>query len=183
MKRQAFFLTGGATLLCICTLLALTACYTEPNPLNSVATVGGPVAIVRNAGFLNNTRVFGSDIVASLPEAAAPMAARLPNYVAIAAPAAGTAVVYVVEYSTLESPVTAVNLYVQNGTMRTRVADVSVNVAASPNRVRQTFNYTIPATAAAGSRVILVSGVVTAGGESFSGTGVSGAGTAIATVR
>jgi hypothetical protein len=187
MKRQTFFSILGA----LCILVSLTSCYTEPNPLNSVAIVGGPVAIVRNVGFLNTTRVYGSDILAALPEAplAATSTARLPNYAAIAAPTAGGTVTYVVEYSTLESPVTAVNLYQQSGNTRTRVANVSVNVAASPNRVRQAIQYTVPAGTATGARIILVSSVVTAGGESFSGTGIAAvgatptAGTAVITVR
>ena len=187
MKRQTIFSILGA----LCVLLSLTSCYTESNPLNSVATVGDPVAIVRTVGFLNTTRVAGSDILASLPETplAATSTLRLPNYAALTAPSAGGTTTVVVEYTTLESPVTAVNLYVQSGTTRTRVANVSVSVAPSPNRVRQTFTYTVPAGSAAGSRIILLAGVVTAGGESWSGTGVVSsagaptAGTAVINVR
>jgi hypothetical protein len=178
MKYISWLLLAAATLL-------LSSCYTEPNPLSSVATVGGPVALVRNAGFLNTTRVLGSDIVASLPETplAATSTLRLPNYAALTAPTPGSTVQYVVEYTTLDAPVTAVNLYVQSGTTRTRITNTSVNVAPSANRVRQTMTYTVPMTTTVGSRIILLSGVVTAGGESFSGNGVSGAGTAILTVR
>ncbi len=178
MKRISNFLIIGI----ISTLLGsslLSSCYTPNNPWNGIVDIGGPVAIVRTAGFLNTTRLSGSDILASLPEAPLPATStlRLPNYAALAAPTAGGTVVYVVEYTTLEVPVTAVNLYVQSGTTRTRVANVSVNVTPSVNRVRQTINYTVPMTAMSGSRIALVSGVVTANGESFSGTGVvSGAG-------
>lgn len=179
MKRHNFY----SLVVAFALLLPLASCYTEPNPLSSVATVGEPIALVRNAGILNTTRVFGSDLVASLPEAPAPTAQRLPNYMAIPAPAPGSSVRYVVEYTTLDLPVTAINLYTQSGTTRSRIANISVNVAASPNRVRQEFTYTVPANAASGSRIILVSGVVTAGGESFSGNGVSGAGTVVITTR
>lgn len=155
-------------------LITLSSCYTEPNPLASVATIGGPVAIVRSAGFLNNTRVFGSDIINALPEAPLPTTStiRLANYAPIAAPTAGGTVTVVVEYTTLEANVTAVHLYTQTGTTRARVASVSVNVAPSPNRVRQNINYTVPAGTAPGTRIVLLATVETANGESWSGTGV-----------
>jgi hypothetical protein len=173
MKR--FFLRDVAPFaLALAALLTLTSCYTEPNPLNSVATVGGPVAIIRSAGFLNNTRVFGSDIVNALPEAplAATSTLRLPNYAPLAAPTSGGTVTIVVEYTTLETPATAVNLYTQSGTTRTRVANVMVNVTPSVNRVRQNITYTIPAGTSAGTRIVLLASVATANGESWSGTGV-----------
>ncbi len=186
MKR--FFLS---VVLSCATLITLSSCYTEPNPLASVATIGGPVAIVRTAGFLNNTRVFGSDIVSTLPETplAATSTLRLPNYAALTAPTAGGTATFVVEYTTLETPVTAVNLYVVSGTTRTLATSVTVNVAPSPNRVRQNITYSVPAGAASGSRIVLLASVVTANGESWSGTGVvstagvPSAGTAVINVR
>lgn len=184
MKYIVLLLLSAATLF-------LHACYTEPNPLSSVATIGGPVALVRNAGFFNNTRVFGSDILPSLPETplATTSTIRLPNYAPIAAPTGGSSVTYVIEFTTLEAPVTSVNLYTQVGTMRTRVGTVAVNITPSPNRVRQTITYTVPAGTASGTRIILLASVVTAGGESWSGTGtaaaagVAGSGTSLIIVR
>ncbi|MCS6808430.1 MAG: hypothetical protein RML40_07380 [Bacteroidota bacterium] len=155
MKYIAWLLLGSALLLC-------TACYTEKNPLDGIATVGGPVALVRTftvTNPANNTEV--STLTA----------------------AAGTALRLTVTYTTLDVPVTEVNLYRQDGTRRIKVSSVSVNVAPSANRVAQTFTYTVPAGTAANTRIFLLAGVVTAHGESFSGTGVSGAGTVIITVR
>jgi hypothetical protein len=149
-------------LLLSATTLFLNACYTEPNPLSSVATVGGPIALVRTFTVTNpatNTQV--STLTA----------------------ATATPLTLTVTYTTLDVPVTQVNLYRQIGTMRTQVSTVSVNVAPSMNQVRQTFTYTIPAGTAANTRIFLIAGVVTANGESFSGNGVSGAGTVILTSR
>jgi hypothetical protein len=151
----------------LCLLLAaatlfLNACYTEPNPLSSVATIGGPVALVRTFTVTNpatNTQV--SALTAN----------------------AGTALTLTVTYTTLDASVTKVNLYRQNGTTRTQLTSTDVNVTPSANRVSQTFTYTIPAGTAANTRILLLAGVVTAGGESFSGNGASGAGTVILTSR
>lgn len=154
MNRSRIFSLVAALALGV-SALTLSSCYTEPNPLDSIATVGGPVAIVRT--------------FTATPTSAAP----------------GAVVTATVTYSTLESPVTAVNLYAQVGTgARTQVATTSVNVAPSPNRVTQTFMYTIPASAARGTVILMVAGVVTQGGESFSGSGVRGAaGTVAITVN
>jgi hypothetical protein len=183
-----FFLSIAAS---CAVLFTLTSCYTEPNPLASVATIGGPVAIVRSMGFLNTTRVLGSDIISTLPEAplGATSTLRLPNYAPLASPTPGGTATIVVEYTTLEVPATAVNLYVVSGTTRTLATSVTINVAPSQNRVRQTFTYSVPMTAASGSRIALLGSVVTANGESWSGTGVvsatgvPSAGTAVINVR
>lgn len=146
----------------LCVLLSLTSCYTEPNPLNSVATVGDPVAIIRTFNVVNPT---SNAQVGTLTAAA------------------GAQLTLVMTYSTLEVPVNAVNLYTQAGSTRTRISNASVSVSPSPNRVTQNFTYTIPANAASNSRIILIASAVTAGGESFSGNGISGAGTVVLTVR
>jgi hypothetical protein len=150
MKRNTLFSTAiGYVSLCVslcASVLALSSCYSEPNPLNSIAAVGAPVAIVRT------------------------LTATPTN------PAAGGMVTATVTYSTLESPVSAVNLYAQVGTAaRTQVATTAVSVAPSPNRVTQTLTYTIPANTPRGTIILLVAGVTTAGGESFSGSGVRNA--------
>ncbi|TAE28213.1 MAG: hypothetical protein EAZ92_08510 [Candidatus Kapaibacterium sp.] len=146
----------------------LNSCYAPNNPWNGVVDIGGPVAIIRTFTVVNPTN---NAQVAALTAAA------------------GTQLTFVMTYTTLESPVTAVNLYTQIGpsttasVSRTRVSNVAVNISPSPNRVTQNLTYTIPTTAAPNSRIFLVGSAVTAGGESFSGSGVSGAGTVILTVR
>lgn len=156
MKRHNFYSLFVAFAL----LLPLASCYTEPNPLSSVATVGGPIALVRTftvTNPANNTQVG-----------------------ALTA-AVGTPLTLTVTYTTLDVPVTQVNLYRQSGTTRTQITSTSVNVSPSANRASQTFTYTIPAGTATNTRIFLLTGVVTAGGESFSGNGASGAGTVILT--
>ncbi len=155
MKRFSnLFIVGVFSLIVGSTLL--NSCYAPNNPWNGVVDIGGPVAIVRTFNVVN------------------PATNALASAVTVAA---GTQLTFTTVYSTLEAPVTAVNLYTQVGSTRTRVANAAVNVSPSPNRVTQNLTYTIPATAAVGSRIVLVSGVVTAGGESWSGTGISASGT------
>ena len=158
MKRHNF----DSLFVAFALLLPLASCYTEPNPLSSVATVGGPIALIRTFTVLNSaTNTQASTLTA----------------------AAGTALTLTLTYTTLDAPVTAVNLYTQAGSTRTRIANVSVNVTPSPNRATQTFTYTIPAGTAANTRIIFIASAVTAGGESFSGNGISGAGTVVITTR
>jgi hypothetical protein len=152
MKRFVFSYLALAALAAVATL---SSCYREPNPLDSIATVGGPVAIVRSLTATPTTAAAGATVTAT------------------------------VTYTTVESTVTAINLYAQVGTAaRARVANVSVSVAPSVNRVTQTLTYTVPASAVRGTVILLVAGVVTDGGESFSGSGVRGsAGTVAITVN
>lgn len=140
---------------CVGLATTLGSCYREPNPLDSLTTIGGPVAIVRSLTATPTTAAAGATVTAT------------------------------VTYTTLEANVTAVNLYAQVGTAaRTRVANMSVNVSPSPNRVVQTLTYTVPAGTPRGTIILLVAGVVTEHGESFSGSGVrNSAGTVTVTVN
>jgi hypothetical protein len=135
-------------LLFAATTTIFSSCYREPNPLDSVAQVGDYVALVRTFQVRSATNTLVTSRTAT----------------------PGTTLTFVITYTTLDLPVTAVNLYTQVGATRTRVANASVSVSPSPNRVTQELTYTIPAGTPAG-RIGFLGGVVTAGGESFSGAG------------
>jgi hypothetical protein len=124
-------------ILGFCCLLAggLNSCYKESNPWDGLIAVKGPIAIVRS-----NT--------------AAPTTA-----------AAGATVTVTVVFSTLEKPVTKLNLYATVGTTARAVAGTTAisDAPAQLDRYTRTITYTVPAGTAANTRILLAVGIVTEG--------------------
>jgi hypothetical protein len=167
MKRFQTYIVAA---IAFASIAALSSCYREPNPLDSLASIGGPVAIVRNSGFINSTRIPGNDIVTTLPETRA--SGQPANYNPLVAPGAGEAVDYTVEFTTLEADVNKIVFYAAVGTAaRAEFTNITVNDARpSPNRYRRTVKYTVPAGTASRTVITLSAGVFTANGESLSPT-------------
>lgn len=118
---------------CICASLVLTACYKESNVLSNL-----PVTIKGNAALID---AFTISATGGTP---------------------GTAINASVTTRTFEGSIKEIKLYAAVGTAaRTVASSTAVSIAASSIATVQVIPYTIPATAARGTAIVLSVGVVT----------------------